>query len=207
MYRADSAETVTGSSSKYIRIVPAGATATANYVANLSGVSWNAQYNGYYDGSGNLYIFDENQALYDGAVATVKTRFVQQAEDGKVYVDDLMANTVNATTVNGTSGVFDTVNTGQGANELYPMNQGVRTNDNVTFRNVTVTNSFAYSTPGTRNATWSTPVASGGISISAGSRLLGWRITKDTGAVTEIFEVGPTVYGISPAHVYLTISV
>ena len=86
VYRADSAETVTGSSSKYIRIVPAGATATANYVANLSGVSWNAQYNGYYDGSGNLYIFDENQALYDGAVATVKTRFMNQTAEGDVFI-------------------------------------------------------------------------------------------------------------------------
>ena len=86
VYRADSAETVTGTASKYVRVAPSGATAAANYVANLSGVSWNAQYNGYYDGSGNLYIFDENQALYDGAVATVKTRFVQQTEEGDVYV-------------------------------------------------------------------------------------------------------------------------
>ena len=118
VYRADSAETVTGTASKYVRVAPSGATATANYVTNLSGVSWNAQYNGYYDGSGNLYIFDENQALYDGAVATVKTRFVQQAEDGKVYIDELVSGAIN---------------TGQGANQLYPMNQGVRTTDDVTF--------------------------------------------------------------------------
>lgn len=41
-------------------------------------------------------------------------------------------------TVNGAiSGA--TVNTGHGANELYPMNQGVKTTDNVTFNNLNVT--------------------------------------------------------------------
>lgn len=35
---------------------------------------------------------------------------------------------------------FDTVNTGQGANELYQMNQDVETNDSVSFANATVTN-------------------------------------------------------------------
>jgi len=38
--------------------------------------------------------------------------------------------------------VVDTVNTGQGANELYAMNQNVRTSDNVTFNNVTIAGSI-----------------------------------------------------------------
>ena len=39
--------------------------------------------------------------------------------------------------------VVDTVNTGQGANELYAMNQNVRTSDNVTFNNVTIAGSIS----------------------------------------------------------------
>jgi len=41
--------------------------------------------------------------------------------------------------------VVDTVNTGQGANELYAMNQNVRTSDNVTFNNVTVSGNLTVS--------------------------------------------------------------
>ena len=36
------------------------------------------------------------------------------------------------------SPTFASINTGHGANELHPMNQGVRTTDNVTFNNLTV---------------------------------------------------------------------
>jgi hypothetical protein len=86
VYRADADEAITGTASKYVRITPAGASASAAYVSSLAGVSWNNQYNGYYDASGNLYIFDESRALYDGAVATVKTRFVHQQENGDVYI-------------------------------------------------------------------------------------------------------------------------
>jgi hypothetical protein len=59
VYYADSDTLISGSATAYVRITPAGATASAAFVANLTGVSWSAEYNGYVDGSGNLYVFDD----------------------------------------------------------------------------------------------------------------------------------------------------
>jgi hypothetical protein len=55
VYRVDTATSITGTASPYVKITPSGATASASFVANLSGVSWNNVWNGYYDGSGNRY--------------------------------------------------------------------------------------------------------------------------------------------------------
>lgn len=73
MYIADADTNITGTASDYVKITPAGATASASYVANLTGVTWNTAYNGYYDGTGNLYIFDEAKALSSGAISTIYT--------------------------------------------------------------------------------------------------------------------------------------
>lgn len=65
--KADTAETVTGTASNFVKI---DATAkTASYVASLSGVTWNSVYNGYYSGS-DLYLFDEATAYFDGDIST-----------------------------------------------------------------------------------------------------------------------------------------
>jgi len=111
VYLADSDTAITGTPSDYVQITPAGATASAAYVANLTGVTWNAVYNGWYDGSGNLYIFDEGKAYAAGEITEVHGRYLMQQSDGKV-------------------------NTGQGDTDIYPMNQGVRTSDGVTFSTV-----------------------------------------------------------------------
>lgn len=68
-YKADADTAITGSASDYVKITPSGATASASYVSSLTGVSWNAGYQGYYDGSGNLYIFDEFKAYKAGVIA------------------------------------------------------------------------------------------------------------------------------------------
>jgi len=73
LYKAVSDTTITGTASIYVKITPSGATAAASYVANLTGVSWNNAYGGYYDGSGNLYLFDEVRAVYDGVITAPKT--------------------------------------------------------------------------------------------------------------------------------------
>lgn len=86
IYRADSDTAITGGASDYVKITPAGATASAAYVADLSGVTWNKTYNGYYDVSGNLYIFNEAKALIDGEIATVQTRYLETDEDGKAWI-------------------------------------------------------------------------------------------------------------------------
>lgn len=71
VYIADADTAITGSASKYVKITPSGASATASYVASLTGVAWNSTYNGYYDGSGNLYLFDELLAYTMGVISTV----------------------------------------------------------------------------------------------------------------------------------------
>lgn len=71
VYIADADTAITGTASKYVKITPSGASATASYVASLTGVTWNSTYNGYYDGSGNLYIFDELLAYTMGVISTV----------------------------------------------------------------------------------------------------------------------------------------
>lgn len=72
VYRVDTATSITGTPSAYVKITPAGATASASFVANLTGVSWNDVYNGYYDGSGNRYLFDEVLAMTAGAITAPK---------------------------------------------------------------------------------------------------------------------------------------
>ena len=169
VYRSDSDTTITGTPSDYVRVTPDGATATAAYVSTLAGVSWAKQYAGYYDGSDNLYLFDEGKALAAGDIASVFGRYLAQQENGDVRVgrdlsvgNDLTVtggatvggtlNAANVDTGNGATEIFDmnqdlrtddnvafaTVNTGQGANELYDMNQNVKTYSNVTFNNLTI---------------------------------------------------------------------
>ena len=90
VYRADSDTAITGTTSDYVRIVPDGATATAEYVADLSGVTWNTQYNGYYDTSGNLYVFDEGVALAAGDISSVFGRYLAQQSNGDVHVGNTL---------------------------------------------------------------------------------------------------------------------
>lgn len=73
VYLADSDTAITGTPSDYVKITPSGATAAASYVANLTGVTWNDTYNGYYDVSNNLYVFDEDKAYYGDDISTFRT--------------------------------------------------------------------------------------------------------------------------------------
>jgi microcystin-dependent protein len=70
-YKATTDTAITGTPSAYVKITPAGATASAAFVASLSGVAWSHTYGGYYDGSGsgsNLVVFDEDLAISIGAM-------------------------------------------------------------------------------------------------------------------------------------------
>jgi hypothetical protein len=73
LYKAATDQAIGGAPSKYVKITPSGATAAIDYVASLAGVSWDDAQSGYYDGSGNLYVFDEARAVYDGVVSAGKT--------------------------------------------------------------------------------------------------------------------------------------
>ncbi|MDH4127365.1 MAG: hypothetical protein OEV44_01330 [Spirochaetota bacterium] len=100
VYLADADTTITGTASNYVKITPAagGATAAASFVANLTGVTWNSTYNGYYDGSGNLYIFDEALAIKNGALTVAKTKDGRNKQPltptSDVQFNNMIANSV-----------------------------------------------------------------------------------------------------------------
>jgi hypothetical protein len=121
IYYTNSDTTITGTPSNYVKLTPnvgdSGATCDAAFVANLSGVTWNKIYNGYYDGSGNLYIFDEVRAILDSAIVGANTKFGELWENNagqslkptdnvtfnNVILNDITANDieVNNTIING----------------------------------------------------------------------------------------------------------
>lgn len=164
VYRADSDTAITGTASDYVKITPDGlGAADAAYVADLTGVTWNAQYNGYYDASGNLYVFDEGKALADGEIASVFGRYLMQRADGSVSVgNDLSvagdADVVGAASVGGAL-TAATIDTGQGATEVHGMNQSVRTDSTPSFAGITV-NGFITPTAGAVLGTVSRSVGS-----------------------------------------------
>jgi hypothetical protein len=73
LYQATSDTAITGSASNYVKITPSGATASAAFVANLTGVTFNEAYGAYYDGSGNLHVFDEGRAVATGVITAPRT--------------------------------------------------------------------------------------------------------------------------------------
>lgn len=75
-YVADSATTITGIPNLYVVVEPSldGSTATAAFSTVLTG-TWNSEYGGYYEPSGNLVIFDEGRAFADGEIDTMHTDF------------------------------------------------------------------------------------------------------------------------------------
>jgi hypothetical protein len=83
IYHANTDTAISGSETNYVKITPAGSTASAEYVADLSGVDWNDEYNGWLDDDGNLYLFDEIQALDDEEITQIHNRFVGVGDDGK----------------------------------------------------------------------------------------------------------------------------
>ena len=109
-YLADADTAISGTASDYVRITPAGATASAAFVASLTGVTWNSAYNGYYDGSGNLYVFDEIKAYYENDITTLHT--IRNWNPEATWADSLGAAPNTAVTNNNSATVagIDPVN-------------------------------------------------------------------------------------------------
>lgn len=72
-----------------------------------------------------------------------------RTQTNTVFVIDYINGTIQ---VESPIGLFDILNTGQGNNDLYPMNQAVRTIDAVTFENVTVSGNMTLG--GVTRDTW-----------------------------------------------------
>lgn len=106
LYKAVTDQAIGGTPSKYIKITPSGATAAIDYVASLAGVTWSDDQSGYYDGSGNLYVFDEARAVYDGVVSAPKTN------DGQIAYIAAALNIKNNLTVLGDVSISGDVGVG-----------------------------------------------------------------------------------------------
>jgi hypothetical protein len=80
LYLADSNTAISGTASPYVKLTPSGATAAASFVADLTGVTWNVTYKGYYDGSGNLYVFYSQGIIETGSARNagkyIKTKII-----------------------------------------------------------------------------------------------------------------------------------
>lgn len=74
IFYADADTAISGTPSNYVQLTPGASTAAAAYVANLTGVTWSDTYNGYYDGSGNLYVFDELLAYANGEITSIREK-------------------------------------------------------------------------------------------------------------------------------------
>ena len=72
-YIADADAAITGTASKYVKITNTAGVLLLSFVADITGVTWNKQYQGYYDALGNMYLFDEIIAYGDGVIDTLYT--------------------------------------------------------------------------------------------------------------------------------------
>jgi len=80
MFYTDADTAISGIPSDYVKLVVTGTDAAPSYVANLSGVTWNDAFNGYYSGL-DLYVFDEAKAVYDGSLTSANGRLAVFAEN------------------------------------------------------------------------------------------------------------------------------
>lgn len=88
VYIATGDTSITGTPSDYVKLTISGSNLVPSYVANLTGVTWNTTYKGYYDVSGNLYVFDEMKARFDEVVSAVNKRSGNYAENIIDYSSD-----------------------------------------------------------------------------------------------------------------------
>lgn len=126
LYVADADTSITGSPSDgsvYIRV--SGTTSlTVEFVTDISGYAWNPVYTALTSGSYTLLPY----LIVKASTAWTRYNFNPNAQS----FGDTRLNSLAVTgAISGAS-----VDTGQGANELYPMNQAVRTTDSPTFASV-----------------------------------------------------------------------
>lgn len=104
IYFGDSDTAISGTPSKYVKldITDAGATLTPEFVPDLTGVSFNKIYSGYYDADGNLFVFNEEDGVFDGHVTDPKTKYgklyndyVRNYRDGNDFEYPLGSETIN----------------------------------------------------------------------------------------------------------------
>ena len=133
VYHTDLATAITGTASDYVLLTVTGTTLVPSFVSDLTGVTWNSLWGGYYDGTGNLCIFDEVKAILAGDLVGGSSKF---AELFNSATNQRLKTTDDVT--------FNTLDTGQGANELHGMDQNVKTTDDVTFNSLELSTKIIY---------------------------------------------------------------
>lgn len=91
-YRATSNTAITGTKSRYVKLTVSGDTLIPSYVSSLSSVSWNDTYLGYYDVSGNFYIFDYSKEYFKKTITTPKTIESRIASNTLKLIAPIVAN-------------------------------------------------------------------------------------------------------------------
>ena len=101
VYHADSATAITDTASDYVKLEVSGTTLVPSFVVDLTGVTWNSLYGGYYDTSGNLYVFDEVKAILAGDLVGGSSKFAElwnnNFDQRLKTTDDVTFNSVIAT--------------------------------------------------------------------------------------------------------------
>lgn len=87
VYEANSDTSISGVASDYVKLTVSGTTLVPSYISSLAGVTWNKVYNGYYDVSDNLYLFDEFKAYSVGLVSNLLTK--ERNLNGVPYASEL----------------------------------------------------------------------------------------------------------------------
>ena len=72
-YVATSDTAISGNATDYVRLTNSAGTVSAAFVSSLSGVTFNRTWNGWYDSSSRLYLFDEVRAYAEGAITAPVT--------------------------------------------------------------------------------------------------------------------------------------
>lgn len=72
-YVATSDTAITGNATNYVRLTNSAGTITAAFVSTLSGVTFNKSWNGWYDSTSRLYLFDEVAAYAAGQISALTT--------------------------------------------------------------------------------------------------------------------------------------
>ena len=72
-YVATSDTAISGNATDYVRLTNSAGTVSAEFVPSLSGVTFNRTWNGWYDSSSRLYLFDEVRAYAEGAITAPVT--------------------------------------------------------------------------------------------------------------------------------------
>jgi len=171
----------------YIQLIESGVTLAVSFITDISGFSYDANFNGLYNVAGAQIL--PYQLSEAGSVYT-KRKIINPFGNGTFTLVDYLGN-VTTSALSCAS-----VNTGQGANEVYPMNQAVRTTDIVGFADLLPT----FATPLSAGSVMQLGYSNGGISTAPSNVwvqlcVLAQRVFNATNPDTACESVKVRVYG------------